>query len=59
MKAIFDYDVNYLKDGEDLRSFYPKLYYLGQKSKVFNWKNYLFWVFIGILESLIVFILPY
>jgi len=59
MKAIFDYDINYTLDGEEFKEFYPKLYYLGQKSRVFNIFNYLFWVFTGLIHSLIIFVLPY
>ena len=58
MKAIFEYDLNYVEDGDELKPFYTKLYYVGQKSTIFNWANYFFWVFLGIMHSLIVFILP-
>jgi magnesium-transporting ATPase (P-type) len=58
MKGIFEYDINYVIDGEDLRDYYPRLYYVGQKSTIFNWSNYFIWVFKGVFHSLIVFILP-
>jgi magnesium-transporting ATPase (P-type) len=60
-KALFDQDVNPSKemDGTRFRSLIPKLYYVGQKSTVFNWTNYFLWVSEGIFHSLIVFLIPY
>ena len=60
-KALFDQDINPAKnmDGTRFRSLIPKLYYVGQKSTVFNWSNYFLWVSEGILHSLIVFLIPY
>jgi len=60
-KALFDQDINPAKnmDGTRFRSLLPKLYYVGQKSTVFNWYNYFLWVSEGILHSLIVFLIPY
>jgi magnesium-transporting ATPase (P-type) len=36
-----------------------KLYYVGQKSTIFNWTNYFTWVFTGVCHSVIVFVIPY
>jgi magnesium-transporting ATPase (P-type) len=60
-KALFDQDISPAKnlDGTRFRSFLPKLYYVGQKSTVFNLSNYLLWVSVAILHSLIVFLIPY
>ena len=60
-KALFDQDINPGKtmDGTRFRSLLPKLYYVGQKSTVFNWSNYFLWVSEGVLHSLIVFLIPY
>lgn len=60
-KAIFDQDVNPHPelDGPGFKELLPKLYYVGQKSTIFNWHNYFLWVFTGVAHSLIIFILPF
>jgi magnesium-transporting ATPase (P-type) len=60
-KAIYDQDVNphVSQDGPRFKSLLPKLYYVGQKSTIFNWTNYFIWVFTGMIHSLIIFIIPY
>jgi len=57
-KAIYDQDINPDIDGLEFKPLLPKLYYVGQKSTIFNWNNYFVWVFTGICHSLIVFFLP-
>ena len=42
-----------------LNSLYPYLYYVGQRTLIFNNKNYLIWVFSGILQSFMVFIITH
>jgi len=59
IKAIFEQDVNPALDGKAFKPFLPKLYYVGQKSTIFNWKNYAFWYIKGIAHSLIIFLIPY
>jgi magnesium-transporting ATPase (P-type) len=46
-------------DGQQFKALIPKLYYVGQKSTIFNWANYFAWVFTGVCHSVIVFIFPY
>lgn len=58
-KAIYDQDVSPNESNLDVKPLLPKLYYVGQKSTIFNWTNYFVWVFTGVVHSLIIFILPY
>lgn len=58
-KAVWDQDVNPTTDGDDIKPYLPKLYYIGQKSTVFTWTNYFIWVFNGICHSVIVYFIPY
>lgn len=37
----------------------PKLYYVGQKSTIFNIPNYLLWVLMGVAHALVIFLVPY
>jgi hypothetical protein len=41
IKATFEQDVNYQLEGQQVRKLYPKLYYIGAKNTIYNWKNYL------------------
>lgn len=41
IKATFEQDVNYQLEGMQVRKLYPKLYYIGSKNTIYNWKNYL------------------
>jgi magnesium-transporting ATPase (P-type) len=58
-KAVWDQDINPVTDGPGFKSFMPKLYYIGQKSTIFNFKNYFIWVLYGCCHAVIVFVLPY
>ena len=46
-------------DGKELVPYYPKLYYVGQKGTIFNWKNFAIWYISGITHAVIVAIVPY
>ena len=46
-------------DGPRFRELLPKLYYVGQKSTIFNWTNYFLWVLIGSAHSVVIFVMPY
>jgi magnesium-transporting ATPase (P-type) len=35
------------------------MYYVGQESTIFNWKNYFIWVITGVCHSIIVFVFPF
>jgi magnesium-transporting ATPase (P-type) len=59
IKGFFEQDVNYITDGQQLKQYMPKLYYLGQRSLIFNWPNYFTWYATGIAHSLIIFLIPY
>jgi magnesium-transporting ATPase (P-type) len=37
----------------------PKLYYVGQKSTIFNIPNYLMWIMVGVCHALVIFLVPY
>ena len=37
----------------------PKLYYVGQKSTIFNIPNYLLWMLMGVAHALVIFLVPY
>jgi hypothetical protein len=50
--------VNYQLEGMQVRKLYPKLYYIGAKNTIYNWKNYLFQNFIGLIHSVIIFYVP-
>jgi magnesium-transporting ATPase (P-type) len=58
-KAVWDQDINPVTDGAEYRKFMPKLYYVGQKSTIFNWTNYFIWVIYGVAHAVIVFTIPY
>jgi magnesium-transporting ATPase (P-type) len=58
-KAIWEQDINPKTDGDELKPYLPKLYYVGQKSTIFNWTNYFIWILNGIAHSVIVFVIPY
>lgn len=59
LKGLFEQDVNYITDGEELKPYLTKLYYVGQKSMIFNWRNYFLWVLIGCVHSVIVYFIPF
>lgn len=58
-RAVWDQDLNPVTDGAAIKLFLPKLYYVGQKSTIFNWTNYFIWVFGGCAHAVVVFVLPY
>ena len=35
---------------------FPKVYFIGQENAIFNYTNYLLWLFEGILESILIFL---
>ena len=45
-------------EGEDVKKLYPKMYYIGAKKTLFNWKNYFYQNLIGVVHSLIVCFVP-
>ena len=58
IKATFDQDINYQMEGEQLKALYPKLYYIGSKSTLFNWSNYYNANVLGFIHALICFYVP-
>ena len=58
IKSCFEQDVNYQLEGPDIRKFYPSLYYIGSKNTIFNWNNYAFHNFIGLIHSVLIFYIP-
>lgn len=58
-KAIYDQDVSPLETTLNVKPFLPKLYYVGQKSTIFNIPNYLLWIMVGVCHALVIFLLPY
>ena len=58
IKATFEQDVNYQLEGYQVRKLYPKLYYIGAKKTIFNWTNYININILGIVHSLIIFLVP-
>jgi len=58
VRALFDQDINTRKDGNEYKKFLPKLYYMGQRSVIFNYSTFLEWLFFGVLHSVVVFIVP-
>lgn len=58
VKALFDQDINPRKDGVIYKKYLPKLYYIGQRSVIFNAYTFLEWLFFGLLHSIVVFIVP-
>ena len=58
-KAVFDLDINPTIDGVYYKKYLPLLYYVGQRSVIFNTKTFLYWIFTGIFHSLVIFLLPY
>jgi hypothetical protein len=45
-------------DGAKFKKYLPKIYYIGQRSAIFNNWTFLYWFIIGICHALIVFLLP-
>lgn len=63
-RALWEMDINYkiYKDEDkrqEVKELYPHLYYLGQKSLIFNKRNYLIWTGSGILQALLIFLVNY
>lgn len=63
-RALWEMDINYRmyenkEVRENIRSLYPHLYYVGQRSLIFTKLNYLIWTGSGILQSLMVFLVNY
>lgn len=63
-KALIEMDINYKLYKEEhkrseVKSLYPYLYYVGQRTLIFNNKNYLIWIFSGILQSFMVFMITH
>ena len=59
MKALFDQDINPDLDGAEYKKYLSKLYYVGQRSAIFNMKGFAYWMFMGVMNSVIVFFVPY
>ena len=62
VKALVEMDINYkmYKDVDkrkEIKNLYPYLYYVGQRSLIFNFKNYAIWVLSGIFQSLFAFLI--
>lgn len=57
--ALFDQDLNPERDGAYIKRLMPSLYYTGQRSVIFNMRNFLIWISAGAFHSLVVFLLPY
>jgi phospholipid-transporting ATPase len=58
VRALFDQDINTRKDGHQFKKYLPKLYYIGQRSIIFNVPTFLEWLFFGVLHSVVVFLIP-
>lgn len=63
-KSLFEKDIDYRmhKDPDkqdDVKSLYPHLYYVGQRSLIFTIPNYVIWTGSGILQSLMVFLVSH
>jgi len=58
VRALFDQDINTRKDGHEYKKYLPKLYYIGQRSIIFNVPTFLEWLFFGVLHSVVVFLIP-
>ena len=58
VKAIFDQEVNPQLDGDKFKKYIPRLYYIGQRSIIFNNWTFGYWFLLGVLHSIVVFILP-
>lgn len=59
IKGIFEQDINYETDGLSYKRFFPKLYYVGQKSMIFNWRNFAIWYVTGLAHSIVIFVIPF
>lgn len=63
LKGIFETDIDFKRyDKEqhgDIKALYPSLYYLGQRSVIFNIKNYLVWVGTGVGQAFIFFMVAF
>ncbi len=59
VKALFDQDINPALDGDAYKKYMPKVYYIGQRSLIFNTRNFTYWFLTGVAHSLVVFLLPY
>lgn len=59
IKAVFEQDINYDTDGIEFKKYLTKLYYVGQKSMIFNWKNFSIWYITGLIHSVIIFVVPF
>ena len=68
IKAVLDQDIHYAKfvnEGgrlmyeEDIlvRKLQPYFYYVGQKDKIFNNKNFLLWIFTGIWHGFVIWLI--
>lgn len=58
IRALFDQDINHRKDGQEYKKYLPKLYYIGQRSVIFNGGAFLEWLLFGLFHSVVVFIIP-
>ena len=58
IKATFEQDVNYQLEGQQIRNFYPSLYYIGSKKTIFSWNSYIMKNVLGYIHSLIIFMIP-
>jgi phospholipid-transporting ATPase len=59
IKALFEQDVSYEKEGYEIRKVYPRLYYIGGKRTIFNWTNYIRINLLGIFHSIVIFYIPF
>jgi magnesium-transporting ATPase (P-type) len=63
-RALWEKDIDYRieKDenkADEVRSLYPHLYYVGQRSLIFTKANYVIWTGSGILQALMIFLVNY
>lgn len=58
IRALFEQDINYVLEGDDVKKLYPALYYIGAKQQLFTWNNYMYQNLIGIAHSLIICLVP-
>lgn len=63
-RALWEMDINYkwYKDphtSEEVKSLYPHLYYVGQRSLIFTKLNYFIWAGSGLSQALLIFLVNY
>jgi len=58
IRALFEQDINYKMEGDDIKKLYPYLYYIGAQKTIFTWKNYMLQNMIALAHSIIICFIP-